>query len=84
MRWKAPLLSRVALFATRFVPSRVYWSIWISALDELEDSTSGWSQDVEIHEPDGSVEYSTVVRYVRLNTLKRRIWREKLHATLEK
>ena len=84
MRWKPPLLSRIALSATRFVPERIYFAIWIAALDELQDPKKDWVQEVEIHDPDGSIEYSSVVRWIRLDKLRRRIWREKLHATLEK
>lgn len=85
MRWtKLPLRTKIAHWFVRLLPHRVHMVIWLCALDELIDPERDYLQDVEIHDDDGTIEFSSVVRYTRIDRLRRRIWRDELGATLER
>lgn len=85
MRWtNLPLRTRLAMWIARLLPHRVHMAIWLCALDELIDDERDYLQHVEIHEEDGSIELTDAVRYIKIDSLRRRIWRDELGATLTK
>lgn len=86
--YKPPPLSRLALRVAQLLPRRVFFAAWIGALDELTRSDGEWLRSVEIHERDvngnlNCVVYCDVVEFIAIETLRRRIWRDELHATVE-
>jgi hypothetical protein len=75
--YRPPALSRLALWvAHRLTPGRVYWAIFISALDYVDDQC----EPIDDHHADGSRSLYDGISNIKIENLKRRIWREKLKA----
>lgn len=78
-KWKLPLLSKLAWWLARKVPDRVAGAIWLEAYNELE-SHYRWVHELD---DDGSHTYQDTVSAHRIETLRRKVFREFLKAELE-
>ena len=76
--YKIPLRSEIAFWVTRLLPNRVHAWIWINAYDELREHC----RDVKITDDDGFT-LTSVVDEIRIETLRRKMFRDYLHATTE-
>jgi hypothetical protein len=78
--YEPPLLPRLALWvALHAIPDRVYAAIMIMTYDSLEDHYRA----VNHHNEDGSRELFDAVSAVRVEKLRRNLWRNQLKAAVE-
>lgn len=77
-KWKLPLLSKLAWFVARKLPNRVAGVIWLEAYEELEKHYRAvWTEENDCFE------HFDAVSAVRIESLRRKVFREFLKAEAE-
>lgn len=77
--YKIPVMSKIAGWIARRLPDRVYAWIWIAAYEALDDHY----KSIHELEDDGTESYYHGISAIRIEGLRRQLFRDYLRATIE-